>query len=333
MTDASIAMNVPTMTPSDRKLHLHKLYLRYAKYHEVSKHIDDLIANARACREGGGFKERALFLIGESNTGKSRMLEELFREKPSFQPYQDEEGEWVRPLISIEAPSPCSSRELALKILKELGTVVRNKRISNPELYDFLKDQLRDHRVEYLHIDEMQDTVLHNTEHAIKSVQSDVKSLLQIKNWPLHAIFSGVDDLANFISGGDDQLSNRSNTVRLELLKDPRDLRAADQILSNIVVKHAGLQPGWTDKDELPARLILAGQGRFGTICDDIKKACFAAIDADRRKVTLSDFEMVYQVRKACLREDNPFRGSKWRDIVPKNALADLRKPVAKRKK
>lgn len=333
MTDASIAMSAPNVSKSDRKLHLQKLYLRYAKYHEVSEHLDGMIRNAKACREGGGFKERALFVIGESNTGKSRMLEELFREKANFQPYQDEEGEWVRPMISIEAPSPCSSRELALKILKELGAVVRNKRISNPELYDFLKDQLRDQRVEYLHIDEMQDTVLHNTEFAIKSVQSDVKSLLQIKNWPLHAIFSGVDDLAKFIGDGDDQIGNRSNTVRLELLKDPRDLRAAEQILSNIVVKHAGLEPGWAEKDELPARLILAGQGRFGTICDDVKKACFAAIDADRSKVTLSDFEAVYQVRKACLREDNPFRGNKWRDIVPQNALADLRKPVAKRKK
>ncbi|WP_165215713.1 TniB family NTP-binding protein [Affinirhizobium pseudoryzae] len=333
MTDASIAMKVPTMTPSDRKLHLHKLYLRYAKFHEVGEHLDALIANAKACREGGGFKERALFVIGESNTGKSRMLEELFREKASFQPYRDEEGEWVRPLISIEAPSPCSSRELALKILKELGAVVRKKRISNPELYDFLKDQLRDQKVEYLHIDEMQDTVLHNTEFAIKSVQSDVKSLLQIKDWPLHAIFSGVDELANFIEGGDGQIDNRSNTVRLELLKDPRDLRAAEQILSNIVVKHAGLEPGWAEKDELPARLILAGQGRFGTICDDVKKACFAAIDANRRKVTLSDFEGVYQIRKAPLPQDNPFRGTKWRDILPQNALADRRKPVSKRKK
>lgn len=333
MTDASIAMKAPTMLPSDRKLHLHKLYLRYAKYHEVGEHLDALIANAKACREGGGFKERALFVIGESNTGKSRMLEELFREKASFQPYQDEEGEWVRPLISIEAPSPCSSRELALKILKELGAVVRKKRISNPELYDFLKDQLRDQKVEYLHIDEMQDTVLHNTEFAIKSVQSDVKSLLQNKDWPLHAIFSGVDELANFIEGGDGQIDNRSNTVRLELLKDPRDLRAAEQILSNIVVKHAGLEPGWAEKDELPARLILAGQGRFGTICDDVKKACFAAIDANRRKVTLSDFEGVYQIRKAPLPQDNPFRGNKWRDILPQNALADRRKPVSKRKK
>lgn len=333
MTDNASTTKDHSLGAMDRKLHLQTIYLRYAKHREVSNRLDDLITNAKACRAGGGFKERALFVIGESNTGKSRMLGELFREKPSFQPYQDEDGEWVRPLISIEAPSPCSSKELALKILKELGVVVRNKRISNPELYDFLKDQLREQKVEFLHIDEMQDTVLHNTEFAIKSVQSDVKSLLQIKNWPLHAIFSGVTDLEKFIQGGDDQIGNRSNVVRLDLLKDPRDLKAVEQILSKIIVEHAGLEPGWADKDELPGRLILAAQGRFGTICDDVKKACFAAIDAERRKVTLADFEAVYQVRKACMRQDNPFRGNNWRDIVPQNALADLRKPESKKRK
>lgn len=102
MTDASIAMKAPTMTPSDRKLHLHKLYLRYAKYHEVGEHLDALIANAKACREGGGFNQRFVHPVAveqflDKHISLSTMARENGKQIAGLKQTLDKEG--IKPIF------------------------------------------------------------------------------------------------------------------------------------------------------------------------------------------------------------------------------------------
>lgn len=71
-------------------------------------------------------------------------------------------------------------------------------------------------------LSEMQHVMRHNTPAAIRHVQDTLKSLIQITDWPLHTIYSGVSELAELLKG-DPQLANRSRVLRYDALSCPAD--------------------------------------------------------------------------------------------------------------
>ncbi|HBF30984.1 TniB family NTP-binding protein [Rhizobium sp.] len=307
-------MTLPT------KAHIRNHYIRTKRDDELSAHLDWMVQNAKECLEGGGGKQRCLFILGQSGTGKTRTLLEHFKNRPEFQPYEGEGGEVVSPLLSLEAPSPCNTKTLASALLTAMH-IPHHGRLSEYQLSAMLKRQLRERGVLFVHIDEMQHVLSSGTRKNIQSVQDVLKSLVQVEGWPLHTIYSGMPELAVFLEG-DRQLANRSRVMRFQLLSE-KHVPFVEQTVTEIVTAHFQITPGWKDNDELYAKLIVAASGSLGTLIEMVQEACFHAL-SENTCLNLKSFQAVYFSKTGCIPQDNVFTARNWREIIPSNSLADL---------
>jgi len=286
--------------------------------------LQKLVENVADIRNGRGSRKRSLFVIGKSSSGKSFALEKLFSQIPEMQPFVNEHGQLVRPLLSIEAEEG-GIPQLCNRVCRALGLPERDK--MTPDFaWTLIKAMLREHGVIYLHIDEAQDLLKHKTTYALSQMQVKLKSLIQTSEWPLHAIFSGVDELALLLATVDDQLGNRAYKRRFDDLVLPDDLPVIKSILETVAVENCKLK---LDRklltDEFLGRLWVAGnRGAFGKIIETVQEACFLAVKNEHAKLEIDHFEYEYERHSGCLEKDNVFTAPKWSDIVPQRALADL---------
>ncbi|MHC2361726.1 AAA family ATPase [Rhizobium leguminosarum] len=298
----------------------------------LAEMLQELINNVELCRRGVGSRRRALFLIGGSGTGKSTALLHHFRRMPEFQPRVNLYGETVRPLLSIEAPKPCTTKDFAVAILDAIG-VPSKARQTEGELYATVKTQFRERGIIFLHVDEAQHLRRHSSSQALLDVQDRIKTLMQIVDWPLHMIFSGVADLADLLNGGDGQLKNRASVMRFVPLSVPKDRDRIQRVLVDIVEAKCGLVlPAELRTDDFLGRLCWANGGSFGEIIKAVQAACFLVMSKGKDTVDLRAFAYNYQRTSGCLPSDNIYTVARWSEIDPANALADLATPEKGRK-
>lgn len=289
--------------------------------------VDKLRKNAKAMDKGRcGSQRRSLFVIGETGSGKTRSIERVVACVPEWKASLDQYGDDVTPLICIKPPKPCSMKALAVRLLRAMR-VPPPKRVSDPELYVFLEEQLRERGVKAIWIDEMQDVVRSNTPAAIQAVQDALKALVQIDGWPIHTIYSGVPALATFLQG-DRQLNRRSYVMPYEPVEYPADEAWIEKIVQAVMCEDCGMtRADDTQTAEFREKLCRAASGAFGTLVELVQEACFRAADAGRTQVKLSDFAKVYEEFVGCGRRDNVFVAANWREIIPANALDGIAPP------
>lgn len=298
-------------------------YLTTGRDGKLASYLREMTVNVEDCELGAGSKRRALFVIGESGSGKTRSLQHHFATMPEFRPYRNEHGETVSPVLSIDAPRPCNTKALAITILTAMGLPTR-ERMTEHALFTVLKTQLRERGVKYLHVDEMQHVMRHNTATAIRQVQDTLKSLVQIGDWPLHTIYSGVSELAELLKG-DPQLANRSRVLRYDALSCPADAKWIESILRKVATEGCGLTlSAELLEGDFSEKLCSAGNGAFGSIIAMVQEACFRALERGRKSVTIKEFARNYERDTGCTPRDNIFSAARWRDLVPAHALADL---------
>lgn len=290
---------------------------------KLASYLREMAVNVTDWEQGAGSKRRALFVIGDSGSGKTRSLQHHFATMPEFRAHRNEHGETVSPVLSIDAPQPCNTKALAITILTAVGLPTR-ERMTEHALFAVLKAQLRERGVKYLHIDEMQHVMRHNTPKAIRNVQDTLKSLIQVAAWPLHTIYSGVPELAELLKG-DPQLANRSRVLRYDALSCPADTAWIVGILQKVAIEGCGLTvSAELLEGDFPEKLCLAGNGAFGSMIAMVQEACFRALERGRKSVTTKDFARNYERDTGCMPRDNVFTANRWRDLVPGHALSDL---------
>jgi hypothetical protein len=294
--------------------------------------LKKLVENVADIRNGRGSRKRSLFVIGKSSSGKSFALEKLFSQIPEMQPYINQHGQNVRPLLSIEAEEG-GIPQLCNRVCRALGLPEQEK--MTPDFaWTLIKTMLREHGVIYLHIDEAQDLLKHKTAYALSQMQVKLKSLIQTSEWPLHAIFSGVDELALLLATVDDQLGNRAYKRRFDDLVLPDDLPIIKSILKSVTEDSCKLKLAKKLlTDDFLSRLWVAGnRGAFGKIIETVQEACFLAVKNEHAELQVDHFEYEYERHTGCLDKDNVFTAPKWSDIVPQRALSDLTSDLTKKR-
>ncbi|WFU49176.1 TniB family NTP-binding protein [Sinorhizobium terangae] len=289
--------------------------------------FDSLIDNVAAALFGKAAKRRAIFIVGESGSGKTTAVEKHIAKRPQFAPRITADGEEVRSLISFEAPKPLTLKGLARAGLAALNYHVAHKNITEQEIFDLWKQQLRENRVLYLWIDEMQHVLRGNTTKEIQNVADVLKSLVQIDGWPLHLILSGVPALAQFVhlaGDTDRQLKERSNLIEMRPMSYPEDAGRVRKIMLKIVTQDAELNAEDLDSDEFVHRLMHACNGAFGSTIQLVRAACEHALRLDQKKVAPLNFAVAYAYASGCRPSQNIFTAERWQDIAPDNSLGDL---------
>lgn len=295
--------------------------------------VQEMIDNVRDIRNGGGSRKRSLFVIGESGSGKSFSLQQLFATLPEFQPYNDEHARRIRPAISVEAPRPCGIVDLCNAVLEELK-LPQNHNMKPAFARELLSTILREHGVVYLHVDEAQHLLRHPTERAIRTMQDQLKVLVQTREWPLHVIFSGVDDLDLLLGTDDYQLGNRSHVRRFGELTWPGDRAVLEHIVSEIACEQCGLKLSEEMvKDDIYGRIWVAGLKAFGTSIETVQEASFMAVKNDHAVLTSAHFARYYERHYACLPADNVFTATPYADIDPRKARADIASRMTKKRR
>jgi type II secretory pathway predicted ATPase ExeA len=302
-------------------------YFRTPRDNALDHAFTSLIENSAAEMFGKAGKRRALFVVGESGSGKTTAVEKHISKRPQFQPRLTPDGEQIRPMVSFEAPKPLTLKGLARAGLAALDFDVPSGSMTAEDLFDLWKHQLRQKRVLYLAIDEMQHVLRGNTAKEIQNVADVVKSLLQIAGWPLHIVLSGVPALARFLhqeGESERQLKERSVLVEFRRMSFPNDCERMRKILERIVTTDAQLECEGIKDDEFIHKIIHACNGAFGSMIQLMRKACETAMRFDKTKVDVTDFEIAYSLASGCRPSQNIFTAPDWHTILPDNSLADM---------
>lgn len=310
----------------------HQRYFDSGRDKVLMGFIEKLRKNARALEKGRrGSHRRSLFVIGETGSGKTRSIKRILQEIDEWTPVKNQWGDPVTRLLCIKPPKPCNMRALAVELLSAMGVPLRGRK-TDPEVYVFLKEQLKERGVKAIWIDEMQDVLRNNTPKAIQAIQDVLKALVQIDGWPIHTIYSGVPALAAFLQG-DRQLARRSYVMRYEPMEYPDDEEWIEKIVETTSSEDCDMtRADDTRTDAFREKLCIAASGAFGSLVEIVQEACFRAADMGRSQVRLSDFSKVYEEMTGCTRRENVFVAPNWREIVPANALDDIAPPVKSRR-
>ncbi|TAV45455.1 ATP-binding protein (plasmid) [Rhizobium leguminosarum] len=327
---ANVLAELDSQTAFDRvlaeQIRMRQHYVKTKVNPVLRDRLNQLVRNARACLNGGGMKQRALVIIGESGSGKTTSVNHHIAQIPEMQPYVNEEGRLIDPVLRMDTPGTNTTKSFAIAMLAGIG-IPASQRASEFELYAVLKHQLKEQGKLFVLADESQHLVRAAQIKTVEKVQDVLKNLMQIEGWPLHMIFIGTPALAKFLQG-DKQLANRCRVLMLPQLDPAKDSDFLERTLKEIVVDVGGLNMGWKESEELPQRLIRASFSCTGTAIQYIQEACFRAMDEGKTVVKIKHFAKVYEANTGCNKQDNLFSVVAWEKIKPENALQEFMKTV-----
>jgi ABC-type dipeptide/oligopeptide/nickel transport system ATPase component len=156
---------------------LRSRFVSHDGYLDLTEQFDLLLYRRRADLAAGRQPEaRGIVLIGGSGSGKSTALQRLFRRHPDLK--RLERGKAEADLVSFLVPSPATLKSVGLSCLKGLGYPLRRDR-SAAIIWDLVQSHLREHRILFMHLDEMQDLLANRSQAETQSVVNTLKSLMQ----------------------------------------------------------------------------------------------------------------------------------------------------------
>lgn len=278
----------------------------------------DTVATRHEGRTHTPGKRRIITITGESNAGKSRALVQHLVRSRKLQPYIDENGNEISPLLMFDAPSPCTPRLLAVEGLRQLN--VNAAPLGEGPPWEAFRAALRAHRVTVLCIDEAQHAIDVADVNTREKIANALKLTVQMPDWPLILVLSGVAPLDSFVASHD-QLRERNYPIRFDPLSHNEGIDIVSEKLSEIVEHHGGLEMADDIKGEdFVPRLIHAKSREFGGIVQLIRDASEIALREGKGVVENEDFVMAYRVQSGCSPRENIFSVPNWREIDVKSA-------------
>jgi hypothetical protein len=284
---------------------------------EVNKALTELLKNACARRDprlphsadnrvaGIGFS-----VIGESGTGKTTTLDHIFRNHPAF-PGFGVVGSGC-PLISIEAPSPCTLQQLAMELLKALNYHT-DRDLRENKAWGRARDQIEPNRVMILHIGECQRVMHQASEFEIKKVADTFIGVMESKTWPVQLILSGVVELEDLLAI-ERQLWRRLKHIRFKNDSADEDGEFVEEAIRDYA-KAANIKLNIANDDMLVGRLCHAAVYQFGLVMAVIVDAIKSCKLDGHDTLTIKDFANGYTGRTLQTMDKNPFIARAWHTV------------------
>ena len=298
----------------------------------VRKKLGRLAEEAAASADGYRPEGRALFVIGETGAGKTRIINEAFDHMPELQDNRTAVAT-TSPVARVVAPSPMTLRQLGQEILHAIGYPMQ-RNIQESAIWREVRNQLKLRQVRLIHIDEGQHMLAWRNPQEMEKLANTLKNTMQRRDWPVWFVVSGMPELADFLHQ-DPQLYRRSEVLRLQPIRFPdhRDLLA--WIVEQIVETNAGMtlavKVGDGDQTMLPDeflnRLCHGAWSQFGVLTELVRGAVEQALIRDpiATEVKHKDFVKAYEAFSGCTPNQNVMKVTRWYEIDPQEAIQQAR--------
>lgn len=225
-----------------------------------------------------------LLLIGQTNNGKSMIIERFRRQHP---PHSDADQEHI-PVLCVQMPSEPSIPRFYTAVLAALGAPTGPRR-RVADLEQLTLSVLRRVGVRILVIDE-----LHNVLAGRADVRREFLNLLRFLGNELRIPLVGVGTREAYLAiRSDDQLENRFEPVTLPLWEANADL-------SSLLASFASSFPLRTRSnlatDDMARYLLTRSEGTIGELTSLLTEAAIAAVDSgeeaiNHRTLTLAEYD------------------------------------------
>jgi hypothetical protein len=262
-------------------------------------------------------------VIGETGAGKSRTLDHIFRNHPAF-PGFGVVGSGC-PLISIEAPSPCTPQQIAMEILKALNYET-DRDLRENKAWRRVRDQLEPNRAMILHIGECQRVMHQPSVFEIKKMADTLIGLMESPTWPVQLILSGVTELENLLEV-ERQLWRRLAHIKFGNVSAADDGEFVEEAIRDYA-KTADLKVRIAADDMLVGRLCHAAVLQFGLVMAVIVDAIKSCLADGHDTLAIGDFANGYTGRTLQPVDKNPFIARAW-DTVDCSIIREKFKPPA----
>ncbi|WEZ83417.1 TniB family NTP-binding protein [Rhizobium sp. 32-5/1] len=306
-------MSAEALAVADKMSVVRSQHVKMGRDETISSDIALMKASILAPGEGNK-KKRMYFVTGESNSGKTRAVRHAIASDPGFESYVNANNVTVHPAIWVTVPSPCTHRNLAVRILRNAGYAVRAD-IPENLAWEELHNQLPSRQVLFLVLDEAQRALKIKQQDELQKLSDSLISLVDSTSWPMRVILLGVDPLGN-LHHHDQQIENRSELLEIKPLTEA-ELKRIERWIKEVIGDHALLDWSTLAVADIARRLLYATIGNAGSIIELIRDAIESALSlGDGKSVTQSDFAQAYSDLTKCLPEENIFEVEGW-DHLP----------------
>lgn len=304
---------------------LKRVYIENDNDDALRAAFEQLMGASTAEHYGERVDGRSLMVVGETGVGKTEALKRLFRNREDLKAYDTDVGTML-PLVSFEAPSPCTLGQFGRQFLNALQ-VPLTRQLHRHLVWEKVRRQLRNRRTLLVHVGEMQHVFESVDAEEIVTLTNTLKNTMQQEDWPVRFIFSGLPSLLDY-KGEDAQIWWRCRVIRFQKLAFPDDVDAARYIVHEIAHEKGGLDISALQGDEFYARFIHAVRGAFGrlaelTVDTAVDVLCSKNDEAGTKKLTVADFAQTYRALAGCDDSENVFLADRWEYIDPFQKRSD----------
>lgn len=286
-----------------RVLSLRRVFVHHPAFLRLEEQFRLLLDRRRAELEAGVVMEaRGIAVIGASGSGKTTAVARLLSHTPDL--VIDDPNGPRRDVVSFQVPSPATVKFVGQTALEALGYPLRRNR-TEMIIWDLVRQHLRARQTLFLHLDEAQDLLRHQTSKVIQSVVRTLKSLMQTREWPVGLIVSGMPELKDLLNH-DPQLARRFYPIEFQRLHAGIDGEEVSETVRSYADR-ANLGTELGSALEFPARLVHAADGEFGLVIELIIGAIEEALLADSDTLNQDHFIAVFRRRSGCVDALNPF--------------------------
>jgi type II secretory pathway predicted ATPase ExeA len=307
-------MSEGQLNVADRMARVNSRHLVTFRDEALALRLNRLKRSLVAHYSGDEKQHRMLFIIGESHSGKSSLIEHAIASDLAFAPFVTSEGINALPMLFMQYPSPGTLRNMASDGLEALGYPVKAT-LSESRIWPLFREQLKRRQVLFLIIDEAQHAIKsNNNDWEIQKVRDTFKHLVQMPDWPLRLILCGVSPLES-VRDGDKQIASRSTVLNLGPLDKENHAAHVRKYIEKIVVEHAEMELADFIGGDFPKRLIHACDGCFGSIVQLVRMAVETAMVANATKVEKDHFTTAYAFISGCSPTSNIFTLDDWASL------------------